>query len=88
MAIDIKFIAFGDTPMASEKNQYLLYETLIKNINLANPSLVINTGDKHSFKVCSNDKIDYFYKSFNPVHTRPRESLFSTGMSEKDPQGK
>ena len=66
---DIKFIAFGDTPLASEKKYYEFYEKLIKNINSANPSLVINTGDTHSFKVCSNDKIDYFYSSFNNIQS-------------------
>jgi hypothetical protein len=66
---NINFIAFGDTPMASIKNQYELYEKLIQKINLANPSLVINTGDTHSFKVCSNDKIDYFYRSFNKIQS-------------------
>ena len=72
---NIKFIAFGDAPMSStkdmlnKKNVYELYEKLIQNINVANPSLVINTGDTHSFKVCSNDKIDYFYRSFNNIQS-------------------
>jgi len=41
--ISTAFIALGDMPY-DEKN-YLLYEALIKDINLIKPSLIIYTGD-------------------------------------------
>lgn len=50
------FVAFGDAP--NNRNEQIMYESLIKNINEAKPSLVIHLGDTHSSKICNNNEID------------------------------
>ena len=61
--ISTAFIALGDMPY-DEKN-YLLYEALIKDINLIKPSLVIHTGDNTHPGDCTNKTIDHGYNYMN-----------------------
>ena len=52
------FVAYGDLPY---KNiDYSLYESLIKNINATEPSLVIHIGDAHAEDSCSDKNIDSY----------------------------
>ena len=54
--ISMAFVAYGDLPY---KNiDYSLYESLIKNINATEPSLVIHIGDAHAEDSCSDKNID------------------------------
>ena len=50
------FIAYGDLPY--KDNDYSLYESLIKNINASEPSLIIHIGDAHNEDSCSDKNID------------------------------
>ena len=61
--ISTKFIALGDLP--SDEKNYLLYETLIKDINSIKPSLVIHTGDATHPGDCTNKTIDHGYNYMN-----------------------
>lgn len=59
----MSFVALGDAP--NNKNEYQLYESLIKNINAAKPSLVVHLGDTHGRSVCSNKEIDRMRRYMN-----------------------
>ena len=61
--ISTAFIALGDLP--SDEKNYTLYEALIKDINLTNPSLVIHTGDNTHPGDCTNKTIDHGYNYMN-----------------------
>lgn len=61
--ISTSFIAYGDMPYYVKN--YPIYEALIKNINLIEPSLVIHTGDASHPSDCTNETIDLMHDYMN-----------------------
>ena len=61
--ISMTFVAYGDLPY--KNNDYSLYESLIKNINASEPSLVIHVGDAHAENSCSDKNINLMLNYMN-----------------------
>lgn len=71
------FIALGDMPYY--KFQFPVYETLIKNINATNPSLIIHTGDATHPGDCTNKTID---RGYNFMNSFDAPVLFTLGDND------
>ena len=82
----ISFIALGDAP--NSKKEYPLYESLIKKVNAAEPSLVVHVGDTHGRKFCSNIEIDRMRSYMNnftaPVLYTPGDNDWTDCEHAKD----
>ena len=59
----MSFVAYGDLP--DKIKDYPLFESLIKNINAAEPSLIIHTGDAHGEDLCGDKNKDLMRSYMN-----------------------